>query len=801
MWTFRDWLLAPNQIGAPSFRVRLRIAMMLVVSAITGATLYFAQRGMKADEVDEQRTVREQFKAAFANLLGVQAAHRAMIAERCSAVARDVRTRAAFEDENFENAYVNAAVEMRALLESAEPGLDASSLRATFFRFLDANGAVLPPPGNYGGSLEFGGEPTGKTLKWVSPPGKDGGSSPAPLDELLAAAWDWGAEITALRNLPTPLDEPLAAAGKDEQQVGYIAVNVPGAGTRIDELVSTPIRSTDTDEVIGALALGFRPAEFGAEFADAKARSGIWFGGRLNLPSLDAATLDLLGKELMRAAPYSSGGSGSFAVTAGGAPHLLFYKRLNPGSRFPPAYEICLYPLTDEIARQQRLRWKILGAGALLLCGGLVASHLISGRFSAPVEQLAVDSAENRVGRELAEAELELTYEELVECNVELQVALVDLKTTQQQIIQQERLRALGQMASGIAHDFNNSLVPIIGFCELLQTCPEILADPPKTLTYLETIHTAAKDAASVVSRLREFYRADKRDIMFTPVDLKGLIEQTLTLTRPKWKQQAQAAGVTIDVALDLKAVPPIAGEQSALREALTNIIFNAVDAMPVGGTLTFRTRHQGDTVVLEVTDSGTGMTEEVRERCLEPFFSTKGESGTGLGLSMVFGIVQRHSGLMEISSVPGDGTTFVIKFPVMDAIGNLAAEAEASRPNRALRVLVVDDEAPVRGTLAAMLLADGHTVELSVDGVEGLQRFGAGHFDLVITDKAMPKMNGDQMAAAIKRVAPQTPIILLTGFALFYDKKEFPDIDVLASKPVRIAALREAIATATPSP
>jgi len=751
MWTFRNLLTAPNQNGAPSFRANLRVAVMFVISATTAAALYFAQHNMQADA---QRTMREEFKAAVANLVGVQVGHRTMIAERCGAFALAVRTRAAFEDKDFDKVYLDAAVELHALLRRDEAGSDASSLRTTFFRLLDARGAALPPPRDLDGSLY-------------------GGSLPAAAEAQLAAA-----------------------AGAEAQQVGYIALNMEGGGTRIDELVATPIRSTDTNEVIGALVLGFRPAQFGAEFADANARSGIWLDGRLNLPTLDAASLDSLGKELRFGRDADS-----FVVTAGGAPHMLFYKLLNPGSRFPHAYEVCLYPIADEIAPLQRLRWKILGAGALLLCGGLGASHFISGRFSAPVEQMAVDSAENRAGRERAEAELELTHEELVARNVELRAALADLKTTQQHVIQQERLRALGQMASGIAHDFNNALVPILGFCELLQIRPEILSNRPKALGYLETIQTAAKDAANVVSRLREFYRADKGHTPFTPVNLKRLVEQTITLTRPKWKEQAQAAGVNIDVALELEPVPPIAGEESALREVLTNLVFNAVDAMPSGGTLTFRTRHRGDTAIVEVADTGTGMTEEVRQRCLEPFFSTKGEHGTGLGLAMVFGIVQRHSGSLDLSSIPGQGTTFSIKFPLMDASGSHAAEVKAARPSRAFRILVVDDEAPVRDTLAAILAADGHEVELAVDGADGLKRFGSGHFDVVITDKAMPVMNGDQMAAAIKRTAPQTPIILLTGFGLFYDRKDFPDIDVLASKPVRIPALREAIATVTGSP
>ena len=745
MSTSRECSREAKGSGATGFRLKLTIAMMLVVSGITGATLYFVQHGMQGDA---ERTLQQEFRAAFANLLGVQAAHRAMVAERCNAVASALRTRSALEDGNIEALYLNADIELRGLLRVDESEADKSALRATFFRFLDEKGAVLRPPAEYGGALA------------------------APPDAKLAAG-----------------------AGTDKQQVAYVAIDEANGATRVDEMVSAPITATDTGEIIGTLVLGFRPAEFADQFSAAKARTGIWLAGRLFLPDFDAASLAMISGEAARVTPETR--VDGVPVTVGGAPYLFLSKLLNPGSRFPPAYEVCLYPLSEALQQQRQLRWQIVGAGGLLLCAGLVASHFMAARLSAPVEQLAVHSEEHRAGRERAEAELELTNEELIARNIELQAALADLKTTQQHVIQQERLRALGQMASGIAHDFNNALVPILGFCELLQIRPDILADRPKALSYLETIQTAAKDAASVVGRLREFYRADKGDTPFAPVNLKRLVEQTITLTRPRWKEQAQANGVTIDVALELEAVPPVAGDESALREVLTNLVFNAVDAMPGGGVLTLRTHHERDTVTIEIADTGTGMTDEVRQRCLEPFFSTKGEHGTGLGLAMVFGIVKRHSGWLDISSTLGKGTSFSIQLPLMDAPGPVA-EVKTAKTKRGLRILLVDDEAPVRDTLSAILLTDGHEVTMETDGAGGLRQFGPGRYDLVITDKAMPGMNGDQMAAAMKRIAPKTPIILLTGFGLFYDKQEFPDIDVLASKPVRIPALREAIATAT---
>jgi CheY-like chemotaxis protein len=190
-------------------------------------------------------------------------------------------------------------------------------------------------------------------------------------------------------------------------------------------------------------------------------------------------------------------------------------------------------------------------------------------------------------------------------------------------------------------------------------------------------------------------------------------------------------------------------------------------------------------------------MTEDVRRRCLEPFFSTKGERGTGLGLSMVFGIVQRHSGSLDLRSEFGKGTTFIITLPLQEAAAETGTAAANHAPIRPLRLLVVEDEAPIRDTLSAILTADGHDVTMASDGVAGLREFNDGVFDLVLSDKAMPGMSGDQMASAIKRVSPKTPIILLTGFGLFHDKSEFPGVDVLASKPIRIPMLRDAIATA----
>jgi signal transduction histidine kinase len=266
------------------------------------------------------------------------------------------------------------------------------------------------------------------------------------------------------------------------------------------------------------------------------------------------------------------------------------------------------------------------------------------------------------------------------ERTAELQGALGELKETQKQIVQQERLRAFAEMAGGVVHDFNNSLMSIIGFSDLLLGSPDILADRKLALEHLKIMNTAGRDAAQVVSRLRDFYRSREVEDVFAAVDLNEVIEQTVSLTQPKWKTQARSSGRTIEVVTHLEDVPPVTGNPSELREALTNLIFNAVDAMPEGGTITLRSHSEDQAVLCEISDTGIGMSEDVRTRCLEPFFSTKGDKGTGLGLSMVFGTIKRHNSTLDIESAVGRGSTFRIRFPV----DNGATATEAVEPTEA---------------------------------------------------------------------------------------------------------------------
>ena len=380
-----------------------------------------------------------------------------------------------------------------------------------------------------------------------------------------------------------------------------------------------------------------------------------------------------------------------------------------------------------------------------------------------------------------------------------------ELQKTQQKIIQRERLAAIGQMASGIAHDFSNALMPVLGFTEILLKKPENMQDLKRVQRYMEMINTSARDAMHIVGGLREFYRTKEKVENLSRVDLNKIIEQTVAMTQLKWKEESNAKNIAIHVRMELGQIPPMTGNEAALREALTNLIFNAVDAMPYGGQITFSTRPEEGKIVLEVSDTGVGMSEETRVRCFEPFFSSKEKGGTGLGLAMTYGIVTRHSGAIEVKSQEGRGTTFMVHLPVRNTpVGEAPVKSPSCTDKfpRKLNVLVVDDEAMVRDVLKEYLTGDGHEVETAVDGVNAWEIFQKKKFDLVITDRAMPEMNGDELADRIKKHASNMPLIMLTGFGeLMKTKEEHPKgVDLLMSKPLTLEAYREAIFKALPN-
>jgi DNA-binding response OmpR family regulator len=395
----------------------------------------------------------------------------------------------------------------------------------------------------------------------------------------------------------------------------------------------------------------------------------------------------------------------------------------------------------------------------------------------------------------------------------ELEQSNEALRHAQQALIQQERLRALGQMASGIAHDINNAISPIALYTEAMLE-RETLSD--RARGYLTTISRAIDDVAQTVGRMREFYRPRENELQLASVELNPLIQQVEDLTRARWNDLAQQRGIMIELANVLADdLLPIRGAENEIRDALTNLIFNAVDAMPEGGSIRISTRNgttpdaQGNDhpcVFLEVTDSGIGMDEETRRRCLEPFFTTKGDRGTGLGLAMVYGMAKRHSAGLDIDSALGKGTTVRLTF--RSGTHQTASTGRVPQPLfavRSLRVLLVDDDPSLLESLRSSLEDEGHKVATAGGGQAGIDAFRdaqkAGRlFDIVITDLGMPYVDGRQVVASVRSMSPGTPIILLTGWGqhIANENEKAPQVDRLLGKPPRIRELRSALSELT---
>jgi PAS domain S-box-containing protein len=394
-----------------------------------------------------------------------------------------------------------------------------------------------------------------------------------------------------------------------------------------------------------------------------------------------------------------------------------------------------------------------------------------------------------------------------------LQQAYDDLRRTQQTTMQQERLRALGQMASGVAHDINNAISPVALYTEsLIEKEPNLTE---RGRNYLVTIQRAIDDVAATVSRMQDFYRQREPQMTLTQASLNRLVQQVLDLTRARWSDMPQERGIMIEVRTELDPdLPTFNGAESEIRDALTNLVINAVDAMPEGGALTLRTRVMESApvesgspgarhVCVEVADTGVGMDEETRRRCLEPFFTTKGERGSGLGLAMVYGVAQRHTGEIEIESAPGQGSTVRLKLPVSPStlcapVRNTAPPAPAAP----LRLLIVDDDPLVTNSLRNILEGDGHTITAADGGQAGIDAFLAAMqrgepFATVISDLGMPRVDGRKVAAAVKAASPSTPVILLTGWGqrLIAEGDVPTDVDYVLGKPPKLRELREALA------
>jgi GAF domain-containing protein len=339
-----------------------------------------------------------------------------------------------------------------------------------------------------------------------------------------------------------------------------------------------------------------------------------------------------------------------------------------------------------------------------------------------------------------------------------LRAALAQLAQSQAALVQSERLRALGEMAAGVAHDFNNMLAVIAGRSDLLLT----KTDDPALMKALHDIRRAATTGAATVRRIQNF-TGTRRARPPGRVALGDVVREVVELTRVRWKDDAQRRGIPYVVSVEGEA-PEVAGHADELREVFTNLLNNALDAMPQGGRCAFRLAAEAGTASVEVEDTGSGMTPEVRARIFEPFFTTKGPKGSGLGLSVSWGIINSSGGTLTVDSAPGAGTRLIVRLPIP---GELPEEPAVLRPApvNAARVLVIDDDDTVREVLGDMLVEIGHRVRQAGSGADGLALCEAERFDLVITDLSMPGMSGWDVAASLRRTHPGVAVGLVTGW------------------------------------
>ena len=303
----------------------------------------------------------------------------------------------------------------------------------------------------------------------------------------------------------------------------------------------------------------------------------------------------------------------------------------------------------------------------------------------------------------------------------------------------------------------------------------------------LKVIERSAKDGAETIRRIQEFTGV-RRDREFISTSLNEMVTEVVSITQPRWKDQTQKKGIQVELTTRLGEIPLIMGNPSELREVLTNIIFNAVDAMPNGGTLTIVTEPQTeDWVEMRISDTGIGMAEEVKKRVFDPFFTTKGVTNSGLGMSVSYGIIKRHGGEILIESEPGKGTTFIIHLPTGYGEEEVAPmEALPIRESRQARILVIDDEDSVRDILSRILKTKGHQVAVASNGEEGIERFRSEPFDLVFTDLGMPKLSGWEVGKIMKGMNPKVPVAMITGWGVELDREKLSEsgIDLIVSKP-----------------
>ena len=447
---------------------------------------------------------------------------------------------------------------------------------------------------------------------------------------------------------------------------------------------------------------------------------------------------------------------------------------------------------------------------------GEVALRHAHDQLEARVHERTAALVETNNRLQLEIIERKKAEESLMESNRKLTEAMEQLHVAQQALVHRERLNALGQMANGIAHEFNNVLTPIIGWTEHLLHKPDELGSAQGTRDTLEKIQSAANVGAAAVGRVREFARTEAD--AYGPVNLAEIVSQAVTFTEPKWRDEAQAAGLMIDVRQLPSETPPVHGESSQLRELVALLLLNAVRAIPRRGSITVGTSVRDGNVVLNVRDDGLGMSQVTKERCIDPNLGSRHPDGRSSGYGAIHGILQRHNAKLEIESEEGRGARVSVILPIVttpqpppllaptppppitvSSVPILAPLPPVAPPvGKTKRILIAEDDNMVREVMFVYLSEEGFDVTMAANGRLAIDEFtkANGAFDLIITDRAMPELSGDQLALEIKRLSPALPVILLTGFGelMLNDGEQPPGVDLVVGKPFTMASLKAAL-------
>lgn len=556
---------------------------MLVVSLLTGAGLYFVLRGAAANFEEE---LQRDFLGKLASEQRIQEIRYAALTEHCRSLARRSRIHAALEDDALDLLYPSASDELRDLTEPEESqAASTSGLHAKYYRFLDIQGAVIPPP------------------------------DPDSVGRLTSSD---EAQLT-LRGLP------------EQQQIGYIYRGKVSGKETVDELIAVPITSTETGEVISALVLGF---EFSGR-ADAASgiRSGIWLKGWAHQPTLSEEEEEVLGGEISVSISSTGGLGGRFSTKIGGVPYLVFYNLVNRSSLFPPAYEVCIYPLTDFMSRQRRTRWQIIGAAVFLVLGGLAGSQVISSRLSRPVEQLAEDSANNRVQRERAEAALESTHREL------------------------ERS---ARFSADTSHQLKTPVTVLRAGLEELRAQPSLTPEIREDIAAL--IHQTFR-ITSIVEDLLLLSRMDAGCLRVEnrPVNINRLIESM--------QDDLSALPDLLDIETTFESsLVYVQGEERYISLILQNLLENARKYNRQGGRISISCCERDEWFILTIGNTGPGISPEGRERIFERFHrgaANEDRPGHGLGLNLARELARLHGGDLQLLRSDRDWTEFEVRFRV----------------------------------------------------------------------------------------------------------------------------------------